>query len=141
MNKDRLQNSGFTVAELLVTISIFGILAGLLLPAVSRAKVKAKRVHCLSNIGQLTKAFVAFAADNEDRLPWNLSPGERVLHYGNNYLECVPAFLCIPQMKDEVGTPKILKSPCDPEAQEANEQAQLLWNQYNTHHNLSLIHI
>jgi prepilin-type N-terminal cleavage/methylation domain-containing protein len=135
MNKDRLQNSGFTVAELLVTISIFGILAGLLLPAAARAKEKAKRIHCLSNIGQISRAFVAFATDNEDFLPWNLTPEDRTLHYGNNYLECVPAFLCIPQMKDELGTPTILLSPCDPEAQEANEQAQLLWNQYNTHHN------
>lgn len=83
-------------------------------------------------MGQLTKAFIAFAKDNEGRMPWNLSPQDRENHYGNNYLECVPAFLHIPQMKDEIGTPKILLSPCDPEAQAANEIAQLNWKTYHT---------
>ena len=127
--------SGFTLVELLVAVSIVSILAGLLLPTIARAKVKAKRTHCLSNIGHLTKAFIGFATDNEDRMPWNLNLSVRDSHYGNNYLECVPAFLCIAQMKDEIGTPKILMSPCDPEAQEANEDAQLSWETYDTSQN------
>jgi len=135
MKKLTSKNAGFTMIELLVTVGIVGVLASLLLPAVVRAKSKAKRAHCLNNIGQLSKAFIGFATDNDDRMPWNLTPQDRVPHFGNNYLECVPAFLCVPQMKDELDTPKILMSPCDPEAQAPNEKAQLEWGTYGTAQN------
>ena len=135
MKKITSKNAGFTMVELLVTIGIVGTLAGLLLPAVVRAKAKAKRSHCLNNIGQITKAFIGFATDNDDRMPWNLTPSDRVPHFGNNYLECVPAFICVPQMKDELDNVKILMSPSDPEAQSPNETAQAEWDSYFTHLN------
>jgi len=135
MKKTAQKTAGFTMVELLVTIGIVGVLAGLLLPAIIRAKAKAKQAQCRNNIGQISKAFISFAHDNEDRMPWNLTPAERIPHYGNNYLECVPAFLCIPQMKDEFETAAVLMSPCDPEAQEHSEKAQLEWDAYFTHLN------
>lgn len=62
----------FTLFELLVVVAVIGILASLLLPALSRAKETARTISCLNNLRQLGAAAMTYAVDNRGNLPFFL---------------------------------------------------------------------
>ena len=126
---------GFTLIELLVVIAIIGILASILLPVLARAKNKANRLRCASNLRQVTLALTGFANDYNSRYPWLLTLEEQAevtsgltgvrpfpnQAPANRRVRDVSTLFCIASIRNALSTPKTLLSPCDPQAQSANE--------------------
>jgi len=121
----------FTLIELLVVIAIIGILASLLLPALANAKRKSKRISCVSNLTQISKAFIGFANDNLQRMPWQLTPQLEKTHYKGQGQSMDPGVVfALDAIKEGLGAATVLHSPCDPDRKAANESAQNSWSTY-----------
>jgi prepilin-type processing-associated H-X9-DG protein/prepilin-type N-terminal cleavage/methylation domain-containing protein len=74
----------FTLVELLVVIAVIGLLAALLLPALSKSKERAQRIRCASNLRQVLMAAFMFADDHEDLFPAQEGDGLPVAAIGGD---------------------------------------------------------
>jgi prepilin-type N-terminal cleavage/methylation domain-containing protein/prepilin-type processing-associated H-X9-DG protein len=106
-NMRQLTRGAFTLIELLVVIAIIAILAGLLLPALSGAQKRAKRIQCVSQLRQCALGARLWANDSGDKFPW------QVVSSDDGTRGVAEAAAHFRALTNQLGTPRILACPMD----------------------------
>jgi competence protein ComGC len=109
-NLKNSKGTAFTLVGLLAILAILAILAAMLLPALAKAKLRAKRIGCVNNLKQVGLAFKTWSLGNNDKYPMAVSNkfgGTLEFVAGGN------AFRHFQVMSNEISAPKILVCPDD----------------------------
>ena len=148
MKKNTKSKRGFTLIALLVVIAIIGILASMLLPTLAKAKKKANRLKCSSQVGQIAKAFTSSANDQEGYFQWEMTetdlnyiadtaneelgivsqgminrghPGPKTqYHYNWAMFKHIEYLWINPSVRSSLDTSRMLHSPSDPKTKRNN---------------------
>jgi prepilin-type N-terminal cleavage/methylation domain-containing protein/prepilin-type processing-associated H-X9-DG protein len=119
MLRSKTSRAGFTLIELLVVIAIIAILAGMLLPALARAREQARRASCLSNVKQVMLAMKQYSQDFLETYPWGPDSWGKDVQWTAlgflfpNYNSGFKSFFC-PSAKDRPYVIASTKKPFDP---------------------------
>lgn len=112
---------GFTLIELLVVVAIIAILAGMLLPALAKAKSKAQRIKCVNNLKQVSLGLRLWADDHDSKYPWAVD--QNLGGRQPNGTENATVNFQFATASNELGSTQVLLCPADTQRRAATNFA------------------